>query len=82
MPIRAVLWDIDDTLFDYTAADRRRHARHLAAEGLLDGYDSVEQALARWREITDQHWARFAAGRGRLPGAAPGPGAGLPGRGR
>ncbi len=35
---------------------------HLAAEGLLDGYDSVEQALARWREVTDAQWARFAAG--------------------
>lgn len=35
---------------------------HLAAEGLLDGYTSVEQALARWREITDAQWARFSAG--------------------
>ncbi|MGW6263207.1 HAD family hydrolase, partial [Streptomyces sp. NPDC055085] len=30
--------------------------------GLLDGYTSVEQALARWREITDAQWARFSAG--------------------
>ncbi|MFE1250026.1 HAD family hydrolase, partial [Streptomyces sp. NPDC058766] len=29
---------------------------------LLDGHGGVEQALARWREITELQWARFAAG--------------------
>lgn len=62
MTIRAVVWDVDDTIFDYTAADRAGMRGHLAAEGLLEGYASVEQALRRWREITDQQWARFAAG--------------------
>ena len=62
MPIRAVLWDIDDTIFDYARADRAGMQQHLEAEGLADGYDSVDQALGRWREITDQHWARFSAG--------------------
>ena len=62
MAIRAVVWDVDDTLFDYTTADRVGMGAHLAAEGLLDGYDTVEQVLARWREITDQQWARFSAG--------------------
>jgi putative hydrolase of the HAD superfamily len=62
MAIRAVVWDIDDTLFDYTTADRAGMGAHLAAEGLLDGYDTVEQALAHWRAITDQQWARFSAG--------------------
>ncbi|WP_405984653.1 HAD family hydrolase [Streptomyces sp. NBC_00872] len=62
MPIRAVVWDIDDTLFDYTGADRVALRGHLAAEGLGERYGSVDQALARWREITDQHWGRFAAG--------------------
>lgn len=62
MPIRAVLWDIDDTIFDYTGADLAGMADHLAAEGLLDGFGAAEQALARWRELTDHHWARFAAG--------------------
>jgi putative hydrolase of the HAD superfamily len=62
MSIRAVVWDVDDTLFDYTTADRAGMRGHLAAEGLLDGYTTVEQALARWREITDRHWARFSAG--------------------
>ncbi|MFI5674659.1 HAD family hydrolase [Streptomyces cellulosae] len=62
MSILAVVWDVDDTLFDYTAADRAGMRVHLTAEGLLDSYDSVEQAIARWRQITDRQWARFSAG--------------------
>ena len=62
MDIRAVVWDVDDTLFDYTSADREGMRAHLVAEGLLAGYGSAEEALARWREITDRQWARFAAG--------------------
>ncbi|MER6025481.1 HAD family hydrolase [Streptomyces sp. NPDC001851] len=62
MTIRAVVWDVDDTLFDYTTADREGMRAHLVVEGLLAGYDSPEQALARWREITDAQWARFSAG--------------------
>src|ERR1044072_9184468 len=62
MVIRAVVWDVDDTLFDYTTADRLGMQAHLTAEGLLDGNESVERAIARWREITDLQWARFAAG--------------------
>ncbi|WP_328536474.1 HAD family hydrolase [Streptomyces sp. NBC_00344] len=62
MPVRAVLWDIDDTIFDYTGADRAGMRAHLNIEGLPDGYGSVEQALTRWREITDLHWGRFSAG--------------------
>ncbi|MGW1159557.1 HAD family hydrolase [Streptomyces sp. NPDC002519] len=63
MPIKAVVWDVDDTLFDYTAADRAGMREHLAAEGLLGGYGSVEQALDRWRRSTDLQWARYAAGK-------------------
>ncbi|MFB7594528.1 HAD family hydrolase [Streptomyces sp. NPDC056160] len=62
MSIRAVVWDVDDTLFDYTTADREGMRAHLVAEGLLAGYGTAEEALARWREITDRQWARFAAG--------------------
>ncbi|MET8582736.1 HAD family hydrolase [Streptomyces collinus] len=62
MTIRAVVWDVDDTLFDYTTADREGMRAHLAAEGLLAGYATPEQALGRWREITDRQWARFSAG--------------------
>ncbi|MFJ9031150.1 HAD family hydrolase [Streptomyces sp. NPDC102274] len=63
MPIRAVLWDIDDTLFDYTSADRAGMRDHLAAEGLADRFPTVDRALGRWREITDLNWDRFAAGK-------------------
>ncbi|AYV30153.1 HAD family hydrolase [Streptomyces sp. CJ_13] len=62
MPIRAVLWDIDDTLFDYTGADRTGLARHLAQEGIAERYGSPAEALARWRHITELHWARFGSG--------------------
>ncbi|MFE9612509.1 HAD family hydrolase [Streptomyces sp. NPDC006012] len=62
MSIRAVVWDVDDTLFDYTSADRAGMHAHLAAEGLLHRYDSAEQALVHWREITDLQWARFGSG--------------------
>ncbi|MER5210717.1 HAD family hydrolase [Streptomyces sp. NPDC002838] len=62
MSIRAVVWDVDDTLFDYTSADREGMRGHLAAEGLLTGHETPEQALLRWRQVTDVQWARFAAG--------------------
>ncbi|WP_037677621.1 HAD family hydrolase [Streptomyces griseus] len=62
MSIRAVVWDVDDTLFDYTTADREGMRGHLSAEGLLEGYDTPEAALVRWREVTDRQWARFSAG--------------------
>ncbi|MFF9866859.1 HAD family hydrolase [Streptomyces sp. NPDC013953] len=62
MPIRAVLWDIDDTIFDYASADRAGMLHHLTAEGLVDGETSVDQALRRWKELTTHHWRRFEAG--------------------
>ncbi|MFF3245247.1 HAD family hydrolase [Streptomyces sp. NPDC002870] len=68
MGIRAVLWDIDDTIFDYTSADRVGMREHLQTEGLPGGYESVGQALDSWREITELHWARFAAGETDFPG--------------
>ncbi|MFV0127587.1 HAD family hydrolase [Streptomyces sp. HMX112] len=61
-PIRAVLWDIDDTIFDYASADRAGMLNHLRAEGLADGHDSVGRALDRWKELTALHWRRFEAG--------------------
>ncbi|GGT01746.1 MULTISPECIES: HAD family hydrolase [Streptomyces] len=62
MTIEAVVWDVDDTLFDYTTADREGLRAHLVAERLLDRHGSAEEALAHWRTITDAQWARFAAG--------------------
>ncbi|MGW2181738.1 HAD family hydrolase [Streptomyces sp. NPDC001732] len=62
MTIRAVLWDIDDTIFDHTGADRVGMRKHLEQEGLPEGHGSVEQALVAWRGLADKHWGRFAAG--------------------
>jgi putative hydrolase of the HAD superfamily len=60
--IRAVVWDVDDTLFDYRAADRSGIAAHVAAEGLSSAFESPDHALARWFEVTETHWARVASG--------------------
>jgi putative hydrolase of the HAD superfamily len=60
--IKAVVWDVDDTIFDYAGADRIGMRTHLGREGLPARCDSVEQALALWEELTVVHWARFAAG--------------------
>ncbi|WP_344031760.1 HAD family hydrolase [Streptomyces luteireticuli] len=62
MALRAVLWDVDDTLFDYTGSDRTGIARHLAAEGLLTRYGTAERAFSLWREAMETHFARFLAG--------------------
>ena len=62
MPIRAVLWDVDDTLFDYTRCDQAAALDHLTAEGLLSRYESVEAALHQWREAMQLQYDRFLAG--------------------
>ncbi len=62
MPIRAVLWDVDDTLFDYTGSDRAGALRHIEAERLLARHPSPEAALARWREVMEEQFARFVSG--------------------
>ncbi|CAG7608979.1 HAD family hydrolase [Actinacidiphila bryophytorum] len=62
MAIRAVLWDIDDTIFDYASAERTGMRHHLDHEGLPDRCDSVGQALDLWRDLTVEHWRRFADG--------------------
>ncbi|MFI9647993.1 HAD family hydrolase [Streptomyces sp. NPDC052040] len=62
VPIKAVVWDVDDTLFDYTSADHAGMRKHLAAEGLLGRYGSVAEALELWRRATHLQWARHAAG--------------------
>ncbi|MFE2978694.1 HAD family hydrolase [Streptomyces sp. NPDC059258] len=62
MPIRAVLWDIDDTIFDYAGADHTGMRLHLETVGLPVAYATVDEALAAWKAITVVHWARVAAG--------------------
>ncbi|ARX86713.1 hydrolase [Streptomyces alboflavus] len=60
--IKAVVWDIDDTIFDYAHADTEGIRAHLVAEDLLAGYGTAEDALALWKRTTERHWARFGAG--------------------
>ncbi|MFJ4848898.1 MULTISPECIES: HAD family hydrolase [unclassified Streptomyces] len=68
MPIRAVLWDIDDTIFDYSAAERAGVLTHLRNEGLLSafedeyGEDGENTAVARWHAVMNLHYERFLAG--------------------
>ncbi|MDH6224797.1 MULTISPECIES: HAD family hydrolase [Streptomyces] len=62
MTIHAVVWDVDDTLFDYRTADRSGIAAHVVAEGLSSAFESPDHALARWFEVTEHHWARVASG--------------------
>ena len=62
MPIRAVLFDIDDTLFDYTGSDSRAALQHIEAERLLSRFPSPEAALVRWREVMEEQFARFLTG--------------------
>ncbi|RII09521.1 Pyrimidine 5'-nucleotidase YjjG [Streptomyces sp. YIM 130001] len=62
MPIKAVVWDVDDTLFDYARADTAGMHAHLTAEGLLARYGDAEQGLARWKLCTERHWTRFSQG--------------------
>jgi putative hydrolase of the HAD superfamily len=60
--LRGILWDIDDTLFDYTSAEAAGILQHLRTEGLLGAFDSPEQALGLWRQDMERAYARFLAG--------------------
>ncbi|MET9022394.1 HAD family hydrolase [Actinopolymorpha sp. NPDC004070] len=60
-PVRGVLFDIDDTLFDYTSSETSGLLGHLAALGLLDQFEPGE-LVAVWRRFVDEEHARFLAG--------------------
>lgn len=60
--VRGVLFDIDDTLFDYTSSERSGLLAHLAALGLLDGSSEPDKLVAVWRRFVDEEHARFLAG--------------------
>ncbi len=62
MPIRAVLWDVDDTLFDYSGSDRTGALQHLRAEGVLARHPSPDAAVARWQAVMEEQFARFLSG--------------------
>ncbi|MEU0542883.1 HAD family hydrolase [Nocardia sp. NPDC005978] len=62
MGIRGILFDVDDTLIDYSATARVGILRHLRAEGLVERFDSEDAAVALWRELEEQEYPRFLAG--------------------
>ncbi|WP_370081304.1 HAD family hydrolase [Streptacidiphilus sp. MAP12-16] len=62
MPVRGVLFDVDDTLFDYSASEKFGLLAHLTAQGLLDRFPTPEEALALWRRIMEEEYNRFTAG--------------------
>ncbi|MBB1244958.1 HAD family hydrolase [Streptomyces durbertensis] len=62
MTLRAVLWDVDDTLFDHTGADRAAVLGHLDATGLLPGFPSAQAAWLRWQEVATEQLAALSAG--------------------
>lgn len=64
--IRAVLFDVDDTLVDYSAAERAAIAGHLADLGVPP--DLLPAAGAEWRRLQEHHFARYLAGRTDFPG--------------
>ncbi|EST39230.1 hypothetical protein N566_03100 [Streptomycetaceae bacterium MP113-05] len=57
-----MLWDVDDTLFDYTGSDSAAALAHVEAEGLLSRFASPQDALSRWRTVMAEQYARFTAG--------------------
>ncbi|WP_051944779.1 HAD family hydrolase [Streptacidiphilus rugosus] len=57
-----VLWDVDDTLFDYTGAERAGICDHLAALDLLGAFPSPERAHELWQADMEAAYGRFLAG--------------------
>ncbi|MVU83818.1 HAD-IA family hydrolase [Nocardia sp. ET3-3] len=62
MSIRGVLFDVDDTLIDYSGTARIGILKHLATEGILDLFESPDAAVALWRGIEDEEYPRFLSG--------------------
>ncbi|MGW7291405.1 HAD family hydrolase [Streptomyces xiamenensis] len=56
--IRAVVWDIDDTIFDYTGANEAGALAHFASEGL----PATAAEVARWTALMREHYDRYLAG--------------------
>ncbi|MFD7589443.1 HAD family hydrolase [Kitasatospora sp. NPDC059811] len=62
MPIRGVLFDVDDTLFDYSGSEETGILAHLRDQRLLDRFPDPGAALALWRTVMEAQYARFLAG--------------------
>lgn len=62
MTIRGILFDVDDTLVDYSGAARAGVLGHLTAEGLLDRFESPDAAVALWKAFEEREYVRYLAG--------------------
>lgn len=61
-PVRGLLLDLDDTLFDERATARRAFLAWHPARGAQRADEDVDTAFERWRLATDKHWKRHGAG--------------------
>ncbi|MFJ9692501.1 HAD family hydrolase [Kitasatospora sp. NPDC101183] len=62
LPIRGVLFDVDDTLYDYSGSDRAGLLAHLGERGLLGRFPDADAAVGLWREVMEAQYARFLTG--------------------
>jgi putative hydrolase of the HAD superfamily len=62
VPLQGLLFDVDNTLFDYSASEEVGLLAHLRAQGLLDRFPDPAAALALWRAVMDAQYARFLNG--------------------
>ncbi|GEM33455.1 hydrolase [Nocardia neocaledoniensis NBRC 108232] len=62
MPIRGVLFDVDDTLFDYSASDAAGLLAQLGQDGMLDRFPDPAAAVELWSGITETEYPRFVRG--------------------
>ncbi|MFG3259221.1 HAD family hydrolase [Streptomyces sp. NPDC048172] len=62
MPVRGVLFDVDDTLFDYGTSERSGLLAYLAELGLMDRFTGPDEAFALWSLIMEEEYARYLAG--------------------
>ncbi|WP_107073088.1 HAD family hydrolase [Streptomyces rubellomurinus] len=62
LPIRGVLFDVDDTLFDYSGSEEAGILAHLDELGLLARLPGPQAAVDLWRTVMEAQYARFLAG--------------------
>jgi putative hydrolase of the HAD superfamily len=58
--VHAVLFDIDDTLVDFSGATEEGLRAYLTA--VEPSFDAVTEALSVWRRLEREHYARYLAG--------------------
>ncbi|MBO1419316.1 HAD family hydrolase [Streptomyces sp. FH025] len=60
--VKGVLFDVDDTLFDYSSSEEAGLLGHLREQGLLERFPSPGAALALWRSVMEAEYARYLTG--------------------